>query len=152
MDVSVVQGNIADQPADCIVVNLFSGVNEPGGATGAVDKALNGAIRSLIAGGDFSGEAGTTALIYTHGALPAPRVLVVGLGPAADFDLHAVRKAGAVVAKKLAGLKGVKSFATIVHGSGIGGLDADAAAQALVEGTLLALYRAPQCRRRGKRP
>ncbi len=150
MDVSVVQGNIADQPADCIVVNLFSGVNEPGGATGAVDKALNGAIRSLIAGGDFSGEAGTTALIYTHGALPAPRVLVVGLGPAADFDLHAVRKAGAVVAKKLAGLKGVESFATIVHGSGIGGLDADAAAQALVEGTLLALYRAPQYRREPK--
>jgi hypothetical protein len=33
---------------DALVVNLFEGVREPAGATGAVDKALGGAISTLI--------------------------------------------------------------------------------------------------------
>ncbi len=44
----------------------------PGGATGAVDKALDGAISRLIASGDFTGKAGTTALLYTGGKVAAP--------------------------------------------------------------------------------
>ena len=78
----VTQGDIAQQSADCIVVNLFEGVTAPGGATGAVDAALGGLISRLIAAGDIEGKAGATALIYTGGKLPAERVLVVGLGKA----------------------------------------------------------------------
>lgn len=151
MELHVTQGDLAQQQADCLVVNLFEGVGEPAGATGVIDNALNGAIRNLIASGDFSGEAGTTALLYSNGALPAPRLLVVGLGKQDEFDLHAARKAAAVAARAVAKLKGVKDYATIVHGSGIGGLDAQPAAQALAEGTLLACYRAPQYRREPKR-
>jgi leucyl aminopeptidase len=43
-EIVVTQGNIAAQSADCIVVNLFEGVTAPGGATGAVDAALDGMI------------------------------------------------------------------------------------------------------------
>ena len=53
MEISVIQGNIAEQQADCLVVNLFEGVTTPGGATGTVDKALGGAISRLIAGGEI---------------------------------------------------------------------------------------------------
>ena len=42
MEIHVIQGNIAEQATDCLVVNLFDGVTEPGGATDAVDKALGG--------------------------------------------------------------------------------------------------------------
>ena len=49
MNLSVAQGDIAAAEADLIVVNLFEGVTMPGGATGAVDRALNGAIARLIA-------------------------------------------------------------------------------------------------------
>ena len=143
----VTSGNITTQNADCIVVNLFEGVTTPGGATGAVDAALNGMISTLIAAGDIEGKAGATALLYTGGKLPAPRVLVVGLGKAEKFDIHAARKAAASVYKALSKVKGVKHFATIVHGAGIGGQDAAAAAQALTEGTLLASYRAPNYKR-----
>ena len=80
-------------------------------------------------------------------ASPAARVLVVGLGKSDKFDLHAARKAAAVAVRALAKVKGVKSFATIVHGAGIAGLDGQAAAQVLAEGTLLAAYRAPQYKR-----
>ncbi|MEZ4663055.1 MAG: hypothetical protein R2911_36365 [Caldilineaceae bacterium] len=42
MQIHVTQGNIAQHATDCIVVNLFEGVQHPGGATGAVDNALAG--------------------------------------------------------------------------------------------------------------
>ncbi len=140
MDIVVKQGNITEQPADLLVVNLFEGVTESGGATGAVDRALNGAIREVIAAGDFKGERDSSVVLYTRGAIPAPRVLVVGLGPAEKFDLNAARRAAGVAAKRAREL-GVKEVATIVHGGGVGGLALDAAAQAVAEGSILALYR-----------
>ncbi len=150
MELQVIQGDIAQTAADCLVVNLFEGVTTPGGATGALDSALDGAITSLLSTGDFSGEASSTALLYTNGKIPAPRVLLVGLGKQEKFDLQSARKAAAVAARALVRLKKVNHFATIVHGSGAGGLDAQAAAQALAEGMLLAFYQAPQYRRESK--
>jgi len=51
VEIKVETGDIAGHPAKAIVVNLFEGVKAPGGATGAVDKALDGAISALIAEG-----------------------------------------------------------------------------------------------------
>jgi len=152
MDLSVTQGNITAQAVDCIVVNLFEGVTSPGGATGVVDDALDGAISRLIASGDFTGAADSTALLYAHGAadnkpIAAARVLIVGLGPQDHFDARAARRAAAVAARELGKLNGVQSFATIVHGAGIAGMEAERAAQVLAEGTLLASYIAPQYKR-----
>lgn len=147
MEIMVAQGNLAEQQTDCIVVNLFAGVTAPGGATGAVDQALGGAISKLIAIGDFTGEVGTTALLYTNGQLKAERVLVVGLGSAETFDLGGVRKAAATAQKALQACNGVKQYATIVHGAGVGGIEASTAAQATAEGALLASYQAPNYKR-----
>lgn len=147
MQLTTTQGNIVEQSTDAIVVNLFEGITEPGGATGAVDRALGGAIRRLIGSGDFTGEAGATALLYSQGALPAERVLVVGLGKQDQFDLKAARKAAASAHKALSQLKGVRQYATVVHGAGAGGLEPQAAAQALAEGALLAAYQAPNYKR-----
>lgn len=147
MEITIRQGNIAETAADLIIVNLFQGVLAPGGATGAIDIALGGMIRDALAMKDFVGKAGETLLLYTRGAIPAPRVLIVGLGEATQFDLKGVRDAAATAARKAREL-GVKHFAigydgaaTIVHGAGIGGLSPEAAGQAIAEGTLLGLYR-----------
>ncbi len=150
MDIHVEQGNIVEQSTDCVVVNLFEGATEPSGASGSLDAALDSAIRNLIGTGDFTGEAGSTALLYTHDAVASPRVLLVGLGPAEELNLHGIRKIGAVIASRLSELQGVNSFATVVHGAGAGNLDSAEAAQALVEGLQLALYRAPQYKREVK--
>ena len=140
MKITVNQGAIQANQADTLIVNLFDDVTVPGGATGAVDQALGGAIRELIASGDLTGKTGEVGVLYPRGAIPAARVLVVGLGKRNGFDLEGVRQAAANGIKQAHKLK-AKNVATIVHGTGVGGLDVQAAAQATVEGTLLALYR-----------
>ena len=69
MNIKVVAGNIAEQDTSAVVVNLFEGVKEPGGATGAVDKAMGGAISDLIADGEIKGKRGELTLIHTLGSI-----------------------------------------------------------------------------------
>ena len=140
MEIRVKQGSITDERVDLIIVNLFRDVTEPGGATGSVDAALDGAVRDVIAAGDFTGKAGETLLLYTHDALPAPRVLIVGLGEPGKFGPAAARNAAATAVRKARDL-GAQTIASVVHGAGAGGLAMEAAAQMLAEGTLLGTYR-----------
>lgn len=139
MEIKAVHGSIQESVADTLIVNLFKGVEKPAGATGAVDKVLDGVISELIAGGDLSGEAGELAVVYPRGAIPARRVLVVGLGVQDELDLEAIRRAAAVAIKRARDLN-ARDVASIVHGGGAGGLEILAAAQATAEGSLLALY------------
>ncbi len=140
MEIRVVAGNIAKVEDELIVVNLFEGVEKPGGSTMVVDQAIGGIIRETVADGDFRGKKGETAVFYPRGAIPASRVLLVGLGPQEDFSLDTVRWVSAVAAQKARDL-GVRSFSSVLHGTGAGGLGVEEAAQAIVEGTILGLYR-----------
>lgn len=140
MEITVEAGDITASSADAIVVNLLEGVTAPGGATGAVDRALDGAISELIAAGEIKGKPGEMTLIHTLGRMDTKRVLVAGLGEADKFDTDRVRRVSAQAARFLRG-KGVKTIATIAHGAGIGGLDTGACGRAIAEGTLLGLYR-----------
>ena len=139
MNILIEQGSIQASQADTLIVNLFDDVITPGGATGAVDAALNGAIGELIVQGDLKGKTGEVAVLYPRGAITAKRVLVVGLGQREKFDLEGVRLAAANGIKQAQKLN-AKTVATIIHGAGVGNLSVAAAAQAIVEGTLLALY------------
>ena len=140
MEIRVESNSITDVEAGAIVVNLFEGVTHPGGATGAVDRALGGAIATLIADGEIKGKLSETTVIHTLGKMPAARVVVAGLGKAQDFDTDRARRVSATVCSRIR-KTGVKDMATIVHGAGIGGLDPHSAAQAMAEGALLGLYR-----------
>jgi leucyl aminopeptidase len=145
--VSVLNKQIQAVPTDALVVNLFEGVKTPGGATGAIDTALgasdgvpgNGMISEIIQLGDFKGKLNEIAVLYPHGLIPATRVILAGLGKPAEFTLDRVRQASASAVRKARDL-GCKRVTTIVHGSGIGGIDTHEAAQATVEGALLGTY------------
>ena len=127
-----------DTPA--LVVNLFRGVKKPGGATGAVDKALGGVITQLIEDGEIKGSTGETTLIHTLGKIKPSRVLVAGLGTQDKFDVQVVRRVSAEVVRFLR-RKGISSAATIAHGASIGGLDPQLSGQAIAEGAHLGLYK-----------
>jgi leucyl aminopeptidase len=140
MRISVESGDITTTDAECIVVNLFEGVIAPGGATGAVNDALSGAISELITSGDARGKWGELTFVHTFGKLRTSRVLIAGLGKSDEFTVDRVRDLSANVSRFLRG-KRVARYATITHGAGIAGLDAEACAQAIAEGAVLGLYR-----------
>ena len=135
----VVSTDLTTWSGDALIVNLFEGVTSPGGATGAVDKALDGQLSEAIAAGDLSGKAGQVFALRTRGALRAERVIVVGLGPHESFDAEVARRASAAAARRANEL-GAREVATVAHGTGTGGLEPRAAGQATLEGAALALY------------
>ena len=139
MELRVVVGDITKIEVDALIVNLFEGVSQPGGATAAVDKALDGAITQLIDAGEIKGKLGELALIHTLGKIPARRVLIAGLGRKAQFDLDKVRRIVAEACRLLR-TKGARRVATIAHGTGVGGIEPAASAQAIAEGAILGLY------------
>ena len=64
MKINVVAGDIAQQDVGAVVVNLFEGVTAPAGATGAVDRAMGGAISALIADGEIKGKRGEITRLF----------------------------------------------------------------------------------------
>ena len=140
MDIKVVSGDITDQKVGAVVVNLFRGVTSPGGATGAVDRALDGAISTLIQEREIRGKEGEMTLVHTLGKMVPSRVLVAGLGKAEEFEEETVRRVSANACQFLR-RRGVSTVATIAHGAGIGGMESGTSAQAIVEGSRLGLYR-----------
>ena len=151
MNIKVQQGNIAAIEADTIITNLFDDVKTPGGATGALDQALGGAISELIANGDATGKLGEVRILYPRGAIAAKRVLVVGMGKRKGFDLEGVRNVAAF-GIRIARRHKAQHVATIVHGAGVGGLNVEAAAQATAMGSLLALQTFDAQKKKGNAP
>jgi leucyl aminopeptidase len=154
MEISALAGSLPQAVADTIVVNLFQGVTRPGGATGAVDEALGGAITRLIATGDFTGKLNQTAVLYpAPGAgggagVAATRVLLVGLGKREEFSRDRARQAAGTAARRARDLGG-RAVATVLHGAGAAGLPPREAAQALAEGSLLGVYRFDELKGKG---
>ncbi|MGE0200665.1 MAG: leucyl aminopeptidase [Candidatus Melainabacteria bacterium] len=141
MKITATTGDITQARAEAIIVNLFEGVTKPGGGTGAVDKALGGLIADELKHGKlFSGKLGDTLVLNTAGQLPARYVIVVGLGKAGKLTAFELRRASAAAVNACNRLK-VKSAATLLHGAGTGGFEAQTAARTLAEGALLGNYR-----------
>ncbi len=139
MDILTQQGSVTEVQTPLLAVNLFEGVTAPGGAMGAVDRALGGLITQLIADGEIKGKLDEITLLHTQGKVPARRIAVVGLGARDKFNLDAIRRASGGLLKKARELR-ITSFHTIVHGAGAGGFDSADCAQAVVEGAILASY------------
>ncbi len=142
METRVVAGNVTEIQADAVVVNLFEGMERPDGAAAAaaVDKVLDGAISSLISRGEARGKFEEISVVHTFGKLPARIVAVVGLGKREDLDVDKIRRMTGQFCRALRKLN-CRRVATIVHGSGVGGIGLEASAEAVTEGAVLGLYR-----------
>ena len=139
MEIKVITGDIAQIEADAIVVSLFEGVEQPGGATAAVDRALGGAISSLISRREIKGKFGEVGIVHTFGKLPGRMVAVAGLGKCEDLNADRIRGVAGEFCRALRKLN-CRKIATILHGADTGGIEAGASAAAIAEGALLGLY------------
>jgi leucyl aminopeptidase len=80
-----------DQRADCLVIGVFER-GELGAEATAADRALRGRVRALVAKGDFLGRAGESLLLPEVPGLRSNRLLLVGLGPKAQYNRRAWRR------------------------------------------------------------
>ncbi len=139
MEINVRKGDLIDQKCDVLVVNEFLGAKETGGATGAVNEALEGRLEKIMKEEKFKAKLGATLLVRTNGEIPAKKVLLVGLGKKEEFDFEVVRQVAAVTLKQAKALN-AKHVVSILHGAGAGELSARDCARAMVEGVKLADY------------
>ncbi len=140
MKITVDIADITRVETPALIVNLFKGVTKPGGATGAVDRAMDGAISNLIEDGEITGKQGEMTLLHTMGKIGPSRVVVAGLGAQGDFNTEVVRRVSAEAVRFLR-RRGIEEAVTIAHGAGIGGLSPGDAGRAIAEGSVLGLYR-----------
>src|SRR3989337_1542114 len=139
MKPELVVGDIRKHRADMPGGNLFEGVTSPGGATGAVDKAIGGAITAAIHDGDFYGKWGEPLVLRPGKGLASPRVLVVGLGKKEKFTPDHVRQL-ALPVMRMAKKKKLSTVASVLHGAGAGGFDPEETARFLALGAVLSEY------------
>ncbi len=89
---------------DCVIVAVFND-GELSSAAKAIDEQSSGAISALIAMGDFTGSKNSVEVLYPLSGIEAKRVMLVGCGNKAKFDLEALRSVVMKVGKNLKGLK-----------------------------------------------
>jgi leucyl aminopeptidase len=140
----VVTSPLTDTEAALAVIGAFAPASgersdppelAPGAAS--VGEALGIDLVQELVAVDHDGSVGSIARIPTRGAIPAPMLLVVGLGKAADAGTLQLRRAAAAAANAA---ERVSSFATSLQ-TALPELDAGEAAQAVAEGVLLGAYR-----------
>ena len=129
MQVHVSRDAATSVTTGALVVPVFAGTSVEGVAA-EVDGVLGGAIADVLSAGEIAGKPNENALIHAKDA-PFKRVLVVGVGEKDKLTAGALAKyAGGAV--RYLGKRGVTSIAFALPP----GLDAAAAASAVVEGTI----------------
>ena len=86
--------------ADAVVVFCCKGDRHPAGLPAS---ALRTSLARAMKEDRFAGKEGELLLWHAPNGMPASRYLVVGLGPADEFDLESVRLALASATRKLQG-------------------------------------------------
>jgi leucyl aminopeptidase len=138
MNIRVERGKAEKYP--CELLLLFSFESAEGfedSAVRNVDSAWQGFLSSIVKAGDFTGELFQCRLLHTHGALPAKRVLMTGLGKKEEFNLEKWRGAASTAGQFIRdlGIKECVSPAREIAGSSIEEL-----AEAFVTGLALGVY------------
>lgn len=105
---------------------------------GSTGEALPDAVAALLETADFTGKPNETCLLYTRGALPAKRLLLVGLGAAGEVTAESIRLATATAVRQIRSLQ--ISDALVAFPAALS-IDAAEAGQAAAEGLLLGNYR-----------
>jgi len=138
MNIKVIKSEVLNVNADALVLSVLEGA-ELADVALAVDGACGGIISSVLAQGEFKGKLGETLVLYPQG-LGVKKLVLVGLGQAEKLNVEKLRQvAGSAI--KVAAKGNVATVATVIHGSGVNEIPCGKAAEALAEGTTLAMYR-----------
>ncbi len=123
-----------------LVVGSFQGISSPEGVLKDLDVASKGWISRVMSSGDLRGRLGDVLVQQTHGALPAGRLMLLGLGEPEKFSLDRWRGAVAKAAQACRGLR-ARQIGLSLELSGPAHIPMSDLGGAATEGALLGLYR-----------
>ncbi|MGH3144732.1 MAG: M17 family peptidase N-terminal domain-containing protein, partial [Rubrobacter sp.] len=126
--IGVRKAELSEVTADLLSVGVHSGE--------AVPETVHAAAEPALTGGDFSGKAGQTALLYPGDTLTASRLLLIGLGDRSSFTLEKLRRTAATAARRARSLGSNEAAFLLPDAGGVEG-----SAMAAAEGAALGLYR-----------
>jgi leucyl aminopeptidase len=130
MKSSVAAKPLAQVETPLLAVAVPQGTSLPA-SLADLDRAAGGVLARALAAGDYKGKRDETLLVYGGGK--ALRILLVGVGKAADVTRSVLRRAAAVAAKRARGV-GATAFAFAVALEARGGVSAGELGQVTVEG------------------
>jgi leucyl aminopeptidase len=140
MEVMVKTGDLVKESVDVIVLMLYEDKAAPQGAAAIIDKALDSAITALFRDGEFTGKSKQQSVLHTYGRLQTKKVVLIGLGNPDKLTLEGLRQVAGSAAHYTRGLA-ASTIATTIDGTERAHLAPSDAAQAVVEGMVLGLYR-----------
>jgi len=138
LDVQAAGGSLAQQPADCLVVELAEGARRLTGAAAQVDRTLRGALAAMLRNRLITGRAGEVVALPAAGRVPAKRVVVHGTGKD-PRTVDQLRRQAGNLSRALRGLDAGR--VALSTEAATDRLDPEDAARALTEGFALGLYR-----------
>ncbi len=137
MEFSIKNGNPEKLRTDCLVVGVFEGRKLSDSAK-QVDEAADKAISAVLKSGDMEGKLASTLVLHQVPNVAATRVLLVGLGKAAEFTERHYRQVVRAAIKALP--KGVQNVGFTLAEVSIKKSDIQAKVAHLVETVLDATY------------
>jgi leucyl aminopeptidase len=104
MELALETRSPSEARADVLVVGQYGDGARPAPEITRLDRALGGLLSRVLKSEKFEGKPGQISYFHTGGAVPAERVLVVGLGPlkrgARARDAEPVRRATAAAVRR----------------------------------------------------
>jgi leucyl aminopeptidase len=140
MQVTVEVARAEAAVAEALVLTHCEGEGLAGQDAALIDRSLGGALSKLLQSKEFEGKANEVLLYHTQGAVPAKRLVLVGLGKKHDVTLEKIRQAMGSASKRVRQAK-VGSFAVALPSITPTGVSGVEVAQAMVEGAILGNYR-----------
>lgn len=134
MDIRSTDTSLLTWTGDTLALGLPEGAIEIAGELAELNDKLGGNLGYLISETEFEGKLGSSAATRLGGG-PIRKLILVGLGKTADFDLQTLRLAAAAIARLA---KQQKSQALAISLPVVG--DQSATAGAITEGLLLATH------------
>jgi len=133
-------------PADALVTYVFEKDDLIDGVVADINKAMDGRLVALAAGGELTGKSLEVLLVHFPEGLDAKRLLIVGAGKRDKFSTTDLRKIAGAALRYLKS-KGVKTFVFLARE----GERSPAAAQAVVGGLVIADFESDKYRTEKKK-
>ena len=130
MNITVVPSAVSEVETPLVAVLVPAG--ELPTSLADLDRDTGAVMQRAFSSGDFKGKKDETTLLYSGGK--AQRILLVGLGKAADVKVQAVRRASAIAARRARALGTGKLVVTLAP-EARNSLAARDVARAIIEGT-----------------